>query len=209
MNRRRRIIWMVTAATLVFFVTNVFCFAQQRTHAPLSSRALPQCHAVTLHASYLAQVTAQAGAGFLIELHNATPTPFLISLPVALSVHWYAQSGGKWVWRASSGVGGGALVDALRGAGPVFAAAEPTSLVPLEVRLIAPGETYTWLASFQQSPTLRYMPGCEHCNYPREGRYRAVLGYALLPSAYEQETPWLSCGLRSNPVDMPPVSESY
>ena len=114
----------------------------------------------------------------------------------------------RWSWRASSGAGGGGLLDALRNMAPVLAAAEPAGLVPLEARRVAPGENLTWTVGFQQSPTLRYMPGCEHCNYPRTGEYRAVLGYASLPGAYQQEVPWLGCGLRSNPVVMPPVGES-
>ncbi len=206
-HSRCRFIPMLPVAIVVLSAMTSFCSALEPGRATIPKQALPQCRAVSLSASYLAQISPHEGPGFLIQLRNATLAPFLVPLPVPLSVHWYATSGSGWVWRASSGVGGGALLDALHQSGPVFAAAEPASLVPLEVRLVAPGETFAWTASFQQRPTLRYMPGCEHCNYPRGGEYRAVLSYALLPGPYGQETSWLSCGLRSNPVDMPPVSD--
>ncbi len=185
--------------------------------APFSSQAaptahhgglpiVPQCTAVSLRASFLAEETPGRGAGFLLELHNDTSSPVEILDPTPLSVHWYAKTAGRWLWRASSG-SGGSLVNAFSPKGPVFATVQASANEPHPTRTIAAGGTYTWTAFSGGDPVLRYRPGCEHCKYPGEEQYQAVLAYAVLPSAPQSAGNFLKCGLRSEPVVMPPLPD--
>ena len=44
------------------------------------------------------------------------------------------------------------------------------------------------------------------CNYPGEREYQAVFAYAYLPGPGEHAPDLLQCGLRSDPVPMPPAA---
>ncbi len=164
--------------------------------------SLPQCRDVTLHAAYLAEAKLGDGAGFLVEISNDRAVPIVLPDPVPLSIHWYAFSGGRWLWRSSSGAGG-ALVNADREGGPVFAMQLPER--ELRIQTIATRSKYSWTALARTSPALRYRPGCEHCGYTGDNTFRAVLAYAILPSDAASATGLLQCGLRSKPVIMPPL----
>ena len=174
------------------------------SHPP---QTVPQCSSVTLRASYLAEEKPGSGAGFLLEIRNGENTPIAVVDPVPLSVHWYAASGGRWLWRASSG-SGGSLVNALRENGPVFADQRPADAPAPVTRTIPPHAAYSWTVFSGDSPVLRYRPGCEHCKYPGEEQFRAVLAYAYLPEEGEHGSKLLRCGLRSEPVVMPPLPDS-
>ena len=116
-------------------------------------------------------------------------------------------AGGHWLWRASSGEGG-SLVNAFREKGEVFAERAPAIGPKPTTRIIAPHSTYSWSVFTAQMPALRYRPGCQHCSYQGEEQYQAVLAYAYLPPDNDSSMPFLSCGLRSEPVVMPPLSDS-
>lgn len=179
----------------------------QLSAAPAALEKLPtvaQCKDVSLHASYLAEEISGQGAGFLLTIQNNTSHPIEVADPISLSIHWYAFSNRRWLWRASSG-SGGSLVNALHERGPLFAAQ-----VPIEAHLSIPEHgAYTWTTFNAQNPTLSYRPGCEHCNYKQEEQYRVVLAYALLPTVVSSPaSTFLPCGLRSQPVVMPPLSNS-
>ncbi len=170
---------------------------------------VPQCGQVTLHAAYLAEQRAGTGSGFFLELLNESHAPISIPEPVPLSVHWYAASSGHWLWRSSTGAGG-ALVDALRERGPLFSTStlSVVGITPVW-HTVQPDEHYTWDAFAGTDPSMRYHPGCEHCNYPGETQYRAVVAYAYLPETGPSvPVTVLRCGLRSNPVIMPPLPDS-
>jgi len=109
------------------------------------------------------------------------------------------------MWRASAGRGG-ALVDALREKGPMFAyrpAAPPEHAQYLTVPAHGAQE---WMVPMRDDPAIAYKPSCARCNYPGETEYQAVFAYAYLPNAGEHAPDLLRCGLRSAPVPMPPVA---
>lgn len=160
------------------------------------------CKGVKLTASYLAEAAPGAGPGFLFRLENQTGKTIRLVKPVPSSAHWYARVGDRWLWRASAGRGG-ALVNALLPAGPMFAwrPAAP-SADPQYIAVPAKG-AHEWIESMRDDPAIDYRPRCAHCNYPGESEYRAVFAYAVLPD--ENAAPdLLRCGLRSDPVPMPP-----
>jgi hypothetical protein len=168
---------------------------------------VPQCRDVTLTAAYLAEEKPGQGPGFYLQLKNLRGTPLAIVDPAPLSIHWYARSGARWLWRASSGEGG-SLVNAFRENGQVFAEKGAATGPQPTTRIIAPHTTYSWSVFTAQMPALRYRPGCQHCTYHGEDQYQAVLAYAYLPSRDDSAIPFLRCGLRSDPVVMPPLADS-
>ena len=173
-------------------------------------RSVPQCPHVTLTADYLAQEQAGQGSGFLLQINNNEAAAIAIPDPLPLSVHWYAEHAGHWLWRASGG-SGGSLVNALHEHGPLFAAIQAPGTIPFATRVIQPHASYSWTVFTGQTPALQFRPGCEHCTYQGEDQFRAVLAYAFIPaarSASSGQIPLLPCGLRSAPVVMPPLSSS-
>lgn len=169
---------------------------------------IPQCRDVTLTASYLAEEKPGQGAGFLLRIDNHRDTPIAVADPTPLSVHWYALSGGRWLWRASSGAGG-SLLNAFAPRGPVFAYHPPaTEQAETGTRTIPAHDAYSWTAFTRDHPELRYRPGCEHCTYAGEETFQAVLAYAYMPPRVAGDTPMLGCGLRSTPVVMPPLASA-
>ena len=168
-----------------------------------ATQVVPQCTRVSFTASYLAQVSPGAGPGFLLAVSNDMDAAIKLAKPFPSSVHWFAQAGsGPWLWRASSG-SGGSLVDAFRERGPLVAYPLPASAEPREYLTIGPHQHLEWTESMRNNQTLRYRPGCQRCKNPEDLRYRAVLAYAYLPGPAEQGL--LPCGLRSEPVVMPPL----
>ncbi len=167
---------------------------------------LEQCSDVTLHAAYLAEERRGQGSGFFLQIQNKRNRVIAVPDPVPLSVHWYAAKAGQWLWRSSSG-SGGSLVNARRERGPLFAARAPRQAAEPVLRTIAAGSTYSWTIFSSQAPALQYHPGCERCNYQGEEQFRAVLAYAYLPASDQEASSLLNCGLRSNPVVMPPLTD--
>lgn len=163
------------------------------------------CTGVTLKANYMAEAGGSAGPGFAFHIENKTGKDIRLEQPVPSSVHWYARVGMRWLWRASAGRGG-ALVDALRENGPMFAfrpSAVPDHAQYLTV--LAHG-SQDWVVSMRDDPAIEYRPSCARCNYPGETEYQAIFAYAYLPSPEEHAPDLLRCGLRSTPVPMPPVA---
>ncbi len=194
------------------------CFASAPVVSP-TAPTLPQCARVSLQAEYLAEEHPAQGTGFLLTVRNDSDEAIAIADPTPLSVDWYAEVHGRWLWRASSG-SGGSLVNALRPLGPLFAYQAPAGVRPPAARLIQAHASYEWTAFARQAPTLRFRPGCEHCQNPGEDHFRAVLSYAYLPRADGAPTgsvlglpafdsALLRCGLRSQPVVMPPLADSH
>jgi hypothetical protein len=178
--------------------------------ASLAMITMPQCSDVHLRASYLVEERPGGGPGFLLAIENDRTAGIAIPDPPPLSVHWYAQTGQRWLWRASSGAGG-SLVNALREKGPLFADPGAPSAAPPVRREIAGHSSYTWTVFAGANPVLRYRPGCQHCTYQGEEQFHAVVAYAYQPSEKAVAEPnstaarLLDCGLRSNPVVMPPL----
>jgi hypothetical protein len=161
------------------------------------------CAGITLSASYLAEAAPGQGPGFQFRIDNHTAHEIRLEQPVPSSTHWYAEVGDRWYWRASAG-SGGALVNALSERGPMFAF-RPATPPDRPSYLIVPAKgSQQWTEPMLNNPTIAYQPSCAHCNYPGENRYRAVFAYAYLPSPQQNVPGLLHCGLRSEPVPMPP-----
>lgn len=119
------------------------------------------------------------------------------------SAHWYARVGNRWLWRASAGRGG-ALVNALNPKGPMFAYTPPAPPADPGYLTIPAHGSQQWSEAMLNNPAIAYQPSCPLCNYPGESEYQAVFAYAYLPNAQENAPELLHCGLRSDPVPMPP-----
>jgi hypothetical protein len=167
---------------------------------------VPQCgRAVVFTANYLASAKPGEGPGFLFEIENRTAHPITLVAPVPSSAHWYARVGNMWLWRASAGRGG-ALVNAENVRGPVFVF-QPKDATAGDVKTVtipAHGRR-EWTAWMKDDAAIAYEPSCAQCNYPGEHDFRAVFAYAWLPARGQRIAHLLTCGLRSNPVDMPPL----
>lgn len=168
---------------------------------------VPQCssRAVQFTANYLAETKPGQGPGFLFEIDNKTAHPVTLVAPVPSSAHWYANVGNLWLWRASAGRGG-ALVNAINTHGPVFVFRPRLDQKgdPKAITIPAYGKR-VWTEWMRNDSAIAYQPSCAHCNYPGEHNFRAVFGYAWLPPFGQHIEHLLTCGLRSNPVDMPPL----
>jgi hypothetical protein len=162
-----------------------------------------QCAGITLSASYLSEATPGLGPGFQFRIDNHTSHEIRLELPVPSSTHWYAHVGERWYWRASAGTGG-ALVNALSERGPMFAYRPPQPPDRPSYLVVPARGSQQWTQSMLDNPAIAYRPSCAHCNYPGESQYRAVFAYAYLPAPQEHAPGLLHCGLRSQPVPMPP-----
>lgn len=161
------------------------------------------CKGITLSASYLAEAAPGQGPGFVFRIDNNTADSIQLVQPVPSSAHWYAHVGSRWLWRASAGRGG-ALVDALRPAGRMFAY-QPTAPTADPQLLTVPAYgSQQWSEPMLNNPAIAYQPSCPLCNYPGESDYQAIFAYAYLPAAAQDVPNLLHCGLRSDPVPMPP-----
>lgn len=197
----------VLAMWLVFYLWTGQAFASSPVQSRLRSAAeVAQCKGVTLDGAYLAEENPGQGPGFLVTLRNLTDSPVTIVDPPPLSVHWYAEVKGRWLWRASSG-SGGSFVNALHESGPLFAQQLPSA--PVRTRSIPAAGVYSWAVFSGSNTDLAYDPGCERCSYSGEARYRAVLAYAVLSPANDQGKLLLRCGLRSNPIVMPDFQSAH
>lgn len=163
------------------------------------------CAGVKLVANYVADVGAGAGPGFAFHIANNTSKDIRLEEPVPSSAHWYARVGIRWMWRASAGRGG-ALVDALRDNGPMFAYQPAAPPEHAEYLTVPAHGSQDWVVPMRDDPAIAYRPSCARCNYPGETEYQAVFAYAYLPNAEEHVADLLGCGLRSSPVPMPPVA---
>jgi hypothetical protein len=160
---------------------------------------------VRLTAGYLAEAAPGAGPGFLFRIENDTNRDIRLEKPVPSSAHWYARVGDRWLWRASAGRGG-TLVNALIPSGPMFAwRLSSPSAHPQYLTVPAKG-SQQWTEAMRDDPAIAYRPSCARCNYPGEHDYEAVFAYAYLPGPAEHAPGLLRCGLRSDPVPMPPTA---
>jgi hypothetical protein len=162
-----------------------------------------QCAGITLSASYLSEATPGLGPGFQFRIDNHTAHAIRLEQPVPSSAHWFALVGDHWYWRASAGTGG-ALVNALSEHGLMFAYQPLTPPDHPEYLVVPAHGSEQWTESMLDNPAIAYRPSCAHCNYPGESQYQAVFAYAYLPAGEEHAAGLLHCGLRSQPVPMPP-----
>lgn len=195
-----RLVRPASLLLLLAWSTGSFSADVQRRPGPY---VLP-CAQITLGASYIADVGANAGPGFAFHLDNKTGKEIRLEQPVPSSTHWYARVGMRWMWRASAGRGG-ALVNALSEKGPMFAYQPAAPPEHAEYLTVPAHGTQDWTVSIRDDPAIQYRPSCARCNYPGETEYQAIFAYAYLPNPEEKVPDLLRCGLRSTPVPMPPV----
>lgn len=178
--------------------------ASAAAHRRTTPYVLP-CTGITLSASYLAEAAPGQGPGFLFRVDNRTAHAIHLAQPVPSSAHWYAHVGRRWLWRASAGRGG-ALVNALNERGPMFAGPPALPSDSPAILTVAARGSEQWTETMLNNPTIAYRPTCPQCNYPGESDYQAVFAYAYLPGPEEPPNApaLLRCGLRSEPVPMPP-----
>jgi hypothetical protein len=169
---------------------------------------VPLCSHISLSARYLAEAEPGKGPGFLFVIKNDTNKEIRLAKPVPTSAHWYAHVGQKWLWRASSG-SGGSLVDANNEKGEVFAYQPKEAPQDPEYMAVPAHSSQEWTQSISDHPAIAYHPSCAICNYPGEHEYRAVFAYAYLPHPQEHAEGLLPCGLRSEPVVMPPFTVTH
>ena len=193
-----------TSTLLLCILSSFSSSASGRLH---NVSDVSQCIDVHLQAAYLAEEEPGGGSGFLLKIQNERDQAVAVPAPTPVSVHWYAQSGGRWLWRASSG-SGGSLANALQERGPLLAGPGSPGVQSQTLRTIPAHSSEEWAVFAADDPALRYRPGCEHCTYQGEEQFRAVIAYAYRPSVWHAETALLRCGLRSNPVIMPPLPQS-
>ena len=184
---------------LLFWSAGLFSAGTPRRPGPY----VTQCAGVTLKADYIADIGNGGGPGFAFRIENKTAKPIRLERPVPSSAHWYARVGQRWLWRASAGRGG-ALVNALREKGPMFAYQPAQAPEHPEYLTVPAHGAEDWMEPMRENPAIAYRPSCTHCNYPGEKDYQAVFAYAYLPSPEEHVPDLLRCGLRSAPVPMPP-----
>lgn len=175
-------------------------------HSP--GPTVPLCsRQIVLTASYLAETKPGEGIGFLFRIDNGTAKLIELAEPVPSSAHWYAAVGTRWLWRASTGLGG-SYVDAVNERGPLFAYQPKVAPADPKYITVPAHGNYEWVEREHENPALSYRPSCAICNYPGEHQYKAVFAYAYLPAPQEHAPQLLPCGLRSNLVIMPPKPES-
>jgi hypothetical protein len=171
--------------------------------APRNLTSVPACQGITLSASYLTETTPGGGPGFEFTLFNKTAREIRLDEPMPSSSHWYALTGGRWLWRASNGAGGG-LLDPLNERGRLVVYKSASERISEKSFTVQPHQSRQWVESEQENPVLEYKPGCPLCSYPGEREYRVVFAYAHLPEPTQARDGLLTCGIRSSPVPMPP-----
>lgn len=194
------------AAFLLLFCLSISSPLAASAHSP--GPTVPLCsRQIVFTASYLAETKPGEGIGFLFRIENGTAQPIELAEPVPSSAHWYAQVGNRWLWRASSGLGG-SYVDAINERGPLFAYQPRNAPADPKYITVPARGNYEWVERENDNSALSYRPSCAICNYPGEHVYKAVFAYAYLPAPQEHAPSLLTCGLRSNLVIMPPKSGS-
>jgi len=162
------------------------------------------CSRVSLSASYLAELKPGTGPSYHFRLSNDTEHPIVLARPVPTSAHWFTRDGEHWYWRASVG-GGGSLVDAMVPNGKMFVYQATQPLNPSQILKVAAHSVAEWEEAVKENPTLEFKPSCSICNHPADREFRAIFAYAYLPMPADKPLGLLPCGIRSTPVDVPPI----
>lgn len=179
------------------------------THGGQASPIHPEsqvaaCSKITLSASYLAEAKPGSGPTYHFRLFNGMGHAIVLAGPVPSSAHWFTRDGEHWYWRASAGAGG-SLVDAMSAHGKMFAYRGTKRVDPSQLLRVAAHSQVEWEQGPRENPALEYKPGCALCNHPDDRDFRAIFAYAYLPLPQDRSIGLLPCGIRSTPVEMPPI----
>jgi hypothetical protein len=188
-----------------FFVLIVLFFAHRGGVAAASPELqVPPCARISLTASYLAELKPGTGPTYHFRLSNETEHAIVLARPVPSSAHWFTRDGEHWYWRSSAG-GGGSLVDAMAPNGKMFVYRATQALASDKILKVAPHSTMEWEEGAKDNPALEFKPSCSICNHPSDREFRAIFAYAYLPLPQDKTLGLLPCGIRSSPVDVPPI----
>jgi hypothetical protein len=187
----------------------LFLTGSLSTHFGGAATANPElqvapCSRISLSASYLAELKPGAGPTYHFRLSNDTEHPIVLAKPVPSSAHWFTRDGEHWYWRASVGAGG-SLVDAMVPNGKMFVYQATKALDSGQILKVAAHSVVEWEEGAKQNPALEFKPSCSICNHPYDREFRAIFAYAYLPLPAEKALGLLPCGIRSSPVDVPPI----
>lgn len=172
--------------------------------APNPELQVAPCAHVSLSASYLAELRPGAGPTYHFRLSNESDHAIILARPVPSSAHWFTRDGDHWYWRASAG-GGGSLVDAMAANGKMFVYHAVRPIEPSQILKVAAHSVTEWEEGAKENPALEFKPSCSICNHPADREFRAVFAYAYLPLPQDRLLGLLPCGIRSSPVDVPPL----
>jgi hypothetical protein len=162
------------------------------------------CPHITLSASYLAELRVGQGSSFHFRLSNDTSNQIRLAKPVPTSAHWFTRDGQHWYWRASAG-GGGSLVDAMSPNGKMFVYRATRRVEASQILEVPPHSVVEWEQGAKENPVLEFKPGCAMCSHPDDREFRGIFAYAYLPMPEDKSLGLLPCGIRSTPVDLPPI----
>ena len=162
------------------------------------------CARVSLTASYLAELKPGAGPTYHFRLTNETEHPIVLARPSPA-----ARTGSPGM--ASTGIG-----EPLPGVadpwstpwfptGRCLFTGRPSHSHPAMILKVAPHSTTEWEEGAKDNPALEFKPSCSICNHPEDREFRAIFAYAYLPLPEDKALGLLPCGIRSSPVDVPPI----
>jgi hypothetical protein len=193
-----------TAPAAFLLLPSLWVASLGRAYAAAPESQVPPCSRISLSASYLAELRPGAGPTFHFRLRNDTNLAIVLAKPVPTSAHWFTRDGEHWYWRASAG-GGGSLVDAMSPNGKMFVYRATRRLDPNQIlRVVAHGSA-EWEQGAKDNPALEFKPSCSLCDHPQDREFRGIFAYAYQPLPQDQSLGLLPCGIRSSPVDMPPI----
>lgn len=201
MNSFRPLRKTPTRAFLFLFLFGAQCGRSSST--PPESHVVP-CSHIKLSASYLAEARPGSGPTYHFQLTNDTNHSIVLVRPVPSSAHWFTRDGEHWYWRASAG-GGGSLVDAMSPNGRMFVYQATKPVDPAQLLRVAAHSQVEWEQGPRDNPALEFKPGCALCSHPADREFRAIFAYAYMPLPQDRSMGLLPCGIRSTPVEMPPI----
>ena len=165
--------------------------------------SVPACKGVQFSASYLSTTYPYKAPAFQFTVKNDTNQEIRFEEPMPSSSHWYALEQGRWLWRASNGAGG-SLVDATDERKGLIVYQPSYPRIPGKFFSVKPHQVSQWIESEVENPVLAYNPRCPICSYPGERVYQVVFAYAYLPDEQQKAAGFVTCGVRTKPVPMPP-----
>lgn len=189
---------------LLFLLSSIYSATLGRASAAPPGSQVSPCLHIRLSASYLAEVRPGAGPTFRFRLSNDTPRAIVLVKPIPASAHWFTRDGQHWYWRASAG-GGGSLVDAMSPNGKMFVYRATKRVDPSQILRVSAHATAEWEQGAKENPALEFKPSCTLCAHPQDREFRGIFAYAYQSLPQDRSLGLLSCGIRSSPVEMPPI----
>jgi len=100
---------------------------------------------------------------------------------------------------------GGSPVDAMAPNGRMFVFRATKRVDPGQILRVPAHGTAEWEQGAKDNPALEFKPSCKICDHPQDREFRGIFAYAYQPMPQDHSLGLLACGIRSSPVDMPPI----